>query len=94
MTSRKVTPLGDTVLIGPMKRPTHSAGGIVLLEGSLYDGDQKQWVVLAVGPKCSAEILVGDRVLFNPQLPDGVKYVFEDGSRWTLVASRRIEMVW
>lgn len=94
METRKVTPLGDSVLIGPLKRPEKSEGGIILLDRSLYDGERMQWVVLAVGSKCSAEILVGDRVLFNPLIPDGVKYVFEDGSRWTLVKSSRLEMVW
>lgn len=66
----------------------------MLPDSGVFDGDQKQWVVLAIGPKASPELQVGQRVLFNPLIPDGVKYVFEDGSRWTLVASRRIEMVW
>jgi co-chaperonin GroES (HSP10) len=77
-----------------------SDGGIHLVEK--YQDDAKQWVVLAVGPGYTTkrgvlvapEVKVGDRVIFNPALPNGVKHVFEDGSRWTVVETSRIEMVW
>jgi len=100
METREVTPLGNTVLIGPLMHRTVSEGGIHLVDR--YQDDAKQWVVLAVGPGyrtkkgtlVSPEIKVGDRVLFNPQLPDGIRHVFEDGSRWTIVDASRIEMVW
>lgn len=97
---RNVQLLGNTVLLAPVKTACVSDGGIHLVDR--YQDDRTRWVVLAVGPGYTTkrgvlvkpELKPGDNVLFNPQLPDGVRHVFEDGSRWTIVDASRIEMVW
>jgi len=97
---RNVRLLGNTVLLAPIVQPNVSDGGIFLVDR--YQDDRQRWVVLAVGPGrttkkgalVAPELKPGDKVLFNPQLPDGIRHVFEDGSRWTIVDASRIEMVW
>lgn len=97
---RNVQLLGNTVLLAPLVQPLKSDGGIFLVDR--YQDDRTRWVVLAVGRGYTTkkgvlvvpEMKPGDKVLFNPQLPDGVRHVFEDGSRWTIVDASRIEMVW
>lgn len=98
--TRKVTLLGNTVLLAPVVQENKSDGGIFLVDR--YQDDRQRWVVLAVGPGYMTkkghlvppEMKPGDRVLFNPQFAEGIRHVFEDGSRWTIVDASRIEMVW
>lgn len=97
---RNVQLLGNTVLLAPIVNEPWSSGGIFLVDR--YQDDRKRWVVLAVGPGyrtkrgvlVTPEVKPGDNVLFNSQLPDGIRHVFEDGSRWTIVDASRLEMVW
>ncbi len=94
-----VRPLGNTVLLAPMIKPLRSDGGIHLVDK--YQDDRTQWVVLAVGPGYTTkkgeliapEVKVGDRVLFDDSTGTGVKFTFEDGSRWAIVNANRIQMV-
>ena len=96
--------LGNSVLIAPLKSAELSDSGLIHLpqKSTLFDGDQKQWQVLEVGPGrltkkgvlIPPEVKVGDRVIFNPQMQHGVRHTFEDGSRWTIVSADRLEMVW
>jgi co-chaperonin GroES (HSP10) len=95
---------GNNVLIGPLIQKRVTDSGLIHLPigRTLWDGDQKQWVVLAIGPGrrtkkgvlIPPEVKVGDRVIFNPQFQHGIRHTFEDGSRWSIVDAGRLEMTW
>ena len=78
----------NLIHVAPLPKKTRSSGGIHLLPH--LNDDEKQYRVLARGPKVTEEIQPGCHVLAN--LYTDVKHHFEDGTM--LIGADQCVAVW
>lgn len=81
----KITPLGDRVVVKPIKQEDVTKGGIVLPDSAKEEKSEKGEVI-AVGPgkmldngqRQPVSLTVGQKVLFTKYGPDEIKLDGED----------------
>lgn len=87
MSKTSLTPLGDRVLVQPLKAENKSAAGIIIPDTASKE-KPKQGTVLAVGTlEKVTDIKKGDTVLFSDYGYDEVKV---DGSEYYLIESKNV----
>lgn len=87
MSKISLTPLGDRVLVQPLKAENKSAAGIIIPDTASKE-KPKQGTVLAVGTlEKVTDIKKGDTVLFSDYGYDEVKV---DGSEYYLIESKNV----
>jgi chaperonin GroES len=87
MAKPSITPVGDRVLVQPLKAENKSAAGIIIPDTASKE-KPKQGTVLAVGTLDKVkDIKKGDTVLFSDYGYDEVKV---DGTEYYLIESKNI----
>ena len=87
MSKVTVTPLGDRVLVAPLKAEEKSPSGIIIPDTASKE-KPKEGTVLAVGTlEKVTDVKKGDRVLFSDYGYDEIKV---DGTEYYLIESKNI----
>jgi len=87
MSKVTVTPLGDRVLVAPLKAEEKSPAGIIIPDTASKE-KPKEGTVLAVGTlEKVTDVKKGDRVLFSDYGFDEIKV---DGTEYYLIESKNI----
>lgn len=80
----KITPLGNRLLISPLKEDLKTSSGIILTK---VDKERSKGVVSAVGSECT-KVKVGDSILFSPlhyEEIDADNWIIEEEDVWAIV---------
>lgn len=85
MSLRTIKPKRGDVLVGPLKKPTVTPGGIHFT--MQYQDDAKQYLVIAVGAGCPPELVPGVCCILDPGIL-GVRHVEDSTGRMIVMASR------
>lgn len=87
MSKVTVTPLGDRVLVAPLKAEEKSPAGIIIPDTASKE-KPKEGTVLAVGTlEKVTDVKKGDRVLFSDY---GYEEIKVDGTEYYLIESKNI----